>query len=91
MLSAPPVGVPDHALGAYVHHDQARMARIVAQVAVCEALGDDVAWHLIVGDEATRIVQDSKGRDVVVIRGPLLAFQVVYGNRKGKGRARRRR
>jgi hypothetical protein len=89
MLSDPPVGVPDHALGRFVHHDQARMARIVAQAAVCEALGDAVAWHLIVGDEATRVVQDGKGRDVVVIRGPLLAHQVVYGNRKGRGSRRR--
>lgn len=64
MLSAPPVGIPDHALGAYVHPHQADMARIVAQVAVCEALGDEVAWHLIVGEKgalaAYRVVHGNR-------------------------------
>lgn len=51
MLSAPPVGIPDDALSPYTLADRPRQARIVAQVAVCEALGDEVAWALIVGTE----------------------------------------
>lgn len=45
------VGIPDNPLAPYVHADWTRQARIVAQVAVCEALGDEVAWALIVGEE----------------------------------------
>ena len=51
MLSAPPVGIPDDPLSPYVLDSWDAYARIVTQVAVCEALGDEVAWHLIVGEQ----------------------------------------
>lgn len=50
MLSAGVIGIPDDALSPYVHPEWDRQARIVALVAVCEALGDEVAWHLVVGE-----------------------------------------
>lgn len=78
------IGIPDHALGPFVHPKQHQHARIVAETAVEEALGDGVAWALIVGDTATRTVRE-KDKDVVVLSGPLLSFQVAYGN---KGRKR---
>jgi hypothetical protein len=54
MLSTPGphgIGIADDPLSPYVHPDWSRQARIVAQAAVCEALGDRLAWHLIVGEE----------------------------------------
>ena len=80
MLSARGVGIPDRAVGAYVHPGHAAMARTVAQVAVCDGLGDRVAWQYLAEAAAAE-----RGRN-----SALECFRIIHGE-KGRGRGQQER
>lgn len=73
MLSTRGIGIPDRALGPYVHPDWVRDCRIVDRVAVCEGLTDRVAWQYLCEAAAAR-----RGRV-----SALECYRVIYGP-KGK-------
>lgn len=84
MLKAGGVGVPDDPLCRYTLPGRAAQARVVAEVACEQGLGDEVAWEVMLGD-VTREYRDAKGRIRLRLSPTLEAYRVVYGNRKGNG------
>lgn len=91
MLSTQGIGCPDDALGPYPLADRPHQARLLDE---CLSLGlaDREAWAMIVGDAATKVVRDGKGREKVILAGPLDHARAVYGSRlRRTGQKPRRR
>ena len=85
MLSWRGIGCPDDPLSPFPLADRPREARLLDE-ALCLGLGDGEAWAWIVGDAATKVVVDSKGREKVVLAGPLAIHATIYGNRPKRPR-----
>lgn len=90
ILSDRGIGIPDNPLSPYVLASWGRSARLVAELACEQGLGDAVAWEAFCGDVTTWGLNE-KGKPWLHLASGLAAFKAVHGNRKSRPRRKVRR